>query len=302
MRVILTLILFNIFFMCCTPWSSYGAHPALAIMGQFQTIDHDSDQEVIPYTVNIMAIYLLKKGENIKDIHQYILWYFDHLNYPDSYGLTGTIYDYEIRRNGEERSLNKYDSADSYAATFFLLLYNYYKATGSEKLIKEHKKNLEDMAYVISLLQDEDGLTKAIPGRDEKYLMDNCESYGGINAYIELSKHFRWDSSAYYEAVKESIKTGIIEQLYDENKKIFCWAVERENKYPSHWMRYYPDAFAQLFPILHRLLEDKPALKKDLWRHFLTYHKNILDHISTEQKLIYELTRDVMSNGNINDN
>lgn len=153
------------------------------------------------------------------------------------------------------------------------------------------------MAYIISILQDSDGLTRAIQGRNKKYLMNNCESYGGINAFIKLSKRFHWNHIAYYEEVRKSIKKGILEQFYDENKKNFYWAVDGEGKHPSHWTRYYPDAFAQLFPIFHRVLEENSELKENLWKCFLKYYQNARDHVSIEQKLIYELTQDVISKG-----
>jgi len=294
MRKFYILILLNVCLISCASFGSYGTHPALVVIKEFQTINQD-ENELIPYTVNIMAINLLRNNKNIKDIRNYILWYLDHLNYPDKYGLTGTMYDYIIFHNGKERSLNRYDSADSYAATFLFLICTYYEVTGSKKIIIKNRKKLEDMAYIISILRDKDGLTKAIPGTDEKYLMNNCESFGGINAFIKLSKLLHWNLVPYYEGVKESIEKGILNYFYNEKRKNFNWAIEGKYKHASNWKRYYPDSFAQLFPILYELLEGKPELREHLWKHFLKYHENKLMQVDIEQKIIYEMTQKIIS-------
>jgi hypothetical protein len=53
-------------------------------------------QTINPYIVNIIALKEVDKAQNMTKIKTYLVWYLDHLNYPDLDGLTGTIYDYEI--------------------------------------------------------------------------------------------------------------------------------------------------------------------------------------------------------------
>ena len=296
MKKLFILSIANLCFVSCATLNTYQPHPAVKILEEFQQWDEDDEEiYVIPYFVNLMSIYKLDRKDDLENIHKYIIWYLSHLNYPDKYGFTGTMYDYNVSRNGREKPAGVCDSVDSYSATFLILIYHYYQATGDKTLIEKNRKKLEDIAYTIPFLQDRDGLTTALPDLDEKYLMDNCETYGGISAFINLSRAMGWETT-YYEKVKKTLRNGILKHLYDKNRKNFYWAIEDKIKHPSRWTRFYPDSYAQLFPILFGLLEKDPELKRHLWEKFNHYHKNKTDKLPAEQKIVFDLTKRSINN------
>ncbi|MCP4632055.1 MAG: hypothetical protein GY855_03940 [candidate division Zixibacteria bacterium] len=267
----------------------YIKNPAIEIMREYQELEPYSNI-VIPYIVNLMAMDLLKNKSRVDDVKKYILWYLSHLNYSDKYNITGSICDYKVLSHGLEKSLESWDSVDSYAATFIILIYEYYKLTDDRKLIEENRQQLEDIIYLIPYLQDEDDLTIALPGVNEKYLMDNCESYGGVCAFIELSKDFKWGLESYYETVKEGLKYAILTHFYDESEKVFNWFIDGKTKYQSNWNNFYPDAYAQLFPILYDVLPDEKGVKESIIEQFHKHHGESLSSIPVEQSIIYKWT------------
>ena len=125
--------------------------------------------------------------------------------------------------------------------------------------------------------------------------MDNCEAYGGISAFINLSNAMGWETT-YYEKVKKSIRDGILKHLYDKKRGNFYWAVDEKVKHLSRWNRFYPDSYAQLFPVLFGLLEKNLELKKYLWENFNKLYGNKLDKFPVEQKTIFDLTRREINN------
>lgn len=269
-----------------------GAHPAQAIM-QLYASELKNMNTVSPYIVSILALNEVENNRNLKEVRQFILWYFSKLNYPDKHGLTGTIYDYVIE-NGQERPTEDYDSVDGYAGFFLHLLHRYARSTGELELLRENWDKIEDIAYLLPFLQDKDGLTSALSDSTEKYLMDNCESYAGISAYLALRDLLGKDTSADYRAVRKSIKRGVLEHLYDHKKKIFAWGIDNTVKDRSDWKRFYPDAYAQLFPLYHGLLTDNPKLEQHLWKEFNARYAAKASSFPIEQRIMYELTKKTM--------
>ena len=88
-----------------------------------------------PYFADIAALSLLNQPELYGDVvKEYMKWHFDHLNTAaeDPSGLDGTIFDYTYTvKNGvvtlEEWTTPTptYDSTDSYAATFLMVVEKY---------------------------------------------------------------------------------------------------------------------------------------------------------------------------------
>jgi len=270
-------------------------HPAVAILRLYKEVDK-KEVIIIPYSINLMAIDLLKKGSSPSKVKTYILWYLDHLNYPDKYGLTGSMYDYRIDENGDETSLESCDSIDSYAATFIILIDRYFKLTGDLKLIESNRQKIEDVAYVIPFLRGEDGLTEALPDQDERYLMDNCEAYGGLSAFVELCRALEWDILAYYQEQKLLLRDAIWDQLYDTERGNFYWAIEDSQIHPSKWTVFYPDSYAQLFPILYGLIDNRDRALF-MWNLFHENHAGIISELPVEQKLNYDWTKEAILNG-----
>jgi len=231
--------------------ASMITHPALAIDERFEVVDET--KVVSPYITSVYAINLLEHGEHISEVRHFILWYITHLNRSDIYGVSGSIYDYLVDpKTKKEKSLQKYDSADGYAGMFLYLLRRYYEISGDKKLITEVYPDLKDIVYLIYYLRDpEDSLTRALPkkGYRTKYLMDNVESWIGVDAYIFLSEVLEKGKEEEVEAYKvfrSELKYSIVKQLYDPKNGLFHWAKEGDEVSKSTETKFYPDLFAQI--------------------------------------------------------
>lgn len=288
MKKFYILILFSFLFVSHAHGAVCKEHPAVKILKIFGT-ETQQKTEVNPYMVNIRAIYLLNKGTHTKEIRDYILWYLDRTNYPDKHGLTGTIYDYLVTCKGQEISTKGYDSVDAYAGNFLYLVHKYHEKTKDKGILQKNKAKLEDIAYLIEFLQDEDGLTKVMPGDETKYLMDNCEAFAGIRAFNSLSREMGWEVKPDYIDLENTIKNAIMEFLYSEDKKIFYWGISSGKAYHSDWNKFYPDAFAQIFPVLFDVLDEYPETEEMLWKEFTDRYAEKPDVFSIEQKLMFEL-------------
>ncbi|MCP5055056.1 MAG: hypothetical protein GY940_48270, partial [bacterium] len=251
-----------------------NADTPLKIMSRYQ-VPNKTGNVVVPYIVNLMALDMITGGNTRVDkkrlnmVKEYIHWYLCNANYPDRFSYTGTMYDYVIAPGGEPQSLKSSASIDSYAGTFILLLGQYVHASGDEALAREHKQRIRDIAYMILFSQGTDGLTRVFPNRDDSYLMNNCMAYAGAAAMVELSRRLKWEKNqTFYQDVKEGLSNSILAYLYDPARKLFYWAIEDSHKRSSRMERFYPDAYAQLFPVVFDLLWDNKRLRKSIWKQF----------------------------------
>jgi len=269
-------------------------NPALAIYDYYYILQPENNV-VVPYFANLFALDLLKKGCDITIIEDYIYWYLNHLNHSDIYNVSGSMYDYLIMANGKEIPLYRYDSIDSYAATFLILIYDYYLASGDATIIKDNRDKLKRIGNVILSVVDSDGLTNALPGYDGKYLMDNCEVYGGVTAYICLAEEFFLENEEVFWAAKDSLEIAISDHLFDERGGKFYWGKSGDKRETTNWRKFYPDAYAQLFPLLFEMPVKNSAIKKQIWAQFHRHHGQTLDNLSIEQKIIYDWTAEKMN-------
>ncbi len=274
---------------------AHAPHPVVEMARLFEPIPASS-YHAKPYFLNLYAISLLRHGFNPALVVDYLEWYFANLNYPDHHGLTGSIYDLDILSGRRQTRLGTYDSVDSYAATFLVLLRDYYVRTADRERLERHRRRIADIAYLLVLLQDRDGLVRAIPGSDAKYLMDNCEVYAGLLAFSDLAGRLGWDDPRRYREAAGHVRQAVLTELLDERRSIFAWAKVGDKPQPSHWETFYPDALAQLFPILHGLVEPDSELAALLWQRFLLHHNPQTDaSLSSVQRTLIELTRERMT-------
>ena len=271
-------------------------HPALILMRLYAN-EIKYEKVVIPYIVNVIAIYELSSKRHYQEVKNYIEWYLNHLNYPDRYGLTCTIYNYEISISGEEKPTLEYDSVDGYAGTFLYLLDLYHLRTGEKTLINEHWDKIKAIAYLIPYLQRQNGLTVAMPQDNDhtKYLMDNCEAYAGMMAFHNLAKRIGRNDDSFYANTAENIKKSILRIMYNGERKNFYWAIDNKTRHASDWSVLYPDSLAQIFPIYFGLLDQDRKKKKMLWQEFNKHYKHKTKGFALEQRMFYELTQKKMS-------
>lgn len=199
---------------------------------------------IVPYFSNLYASYLLLYGDSPPTVKNYILWYLQNLNYPDRFGLTGTIYDFLVFGDYLIPTYS-YDSADAYAGTFLTLIYFYTNRRGYS-LAKDHLQNIKDIAYLILSLKDsQDGVVKALPYREVKYLIDNLEAYAGLALFSDLLKSMEDEDWKYYKRHAQEVKKGIRKNFFSHGT--LYWAIEGNIKYPVMEGIEYPDKVAELF-------------------------------------------------------
>lgn len=274
---------------------SLQKNPALKLMRLYA--DEIKNKEAInAYIINIIAIYELSNKRHYQEVKEYIEWFLNHLNYPDKYGLTGSIYDYEISATGEEISKLEYDSVDGYAGTFLYLINLYHLCTEDGKLINNYWDKVKDVAYLIPYLQKQDGLTVALwQDKDHtKYLMDNCEAYAGMLAFQKLARRTGKKLDSLYEETAENIRRGVLKIMYDGERNNFYWAIDDKTRHESDWSVLYPDALAQIFPIYFGLLDKDRKKKNTLWRKFNKFYSHKIKSFALEQRIFYELTQKKM--------
>ncbi len=269
-------------------------HPSHAVIDVFSPAY--AYRHVVPYEVNLYGIHILRHQLNWQHVEQYILWYLDHLNYPDKNGLTGSMYDFYLDDRGRQISTEDYDSVDSYAATFLILLYEYYRRVGNRQLLLANRKKIEDVAYLLIFLQDHDGLTRALPDQDSKYLMDNCEVYAGLKAYVALCHALGWPAQFYADAVRK-VRQGVLMRLYDASNGMFHWAVDDQTEHVSDWDRFYPDAFAQLFPVAYGLLNPASQKARQIWARFSRQYGGAEGPADSLQRVVISMAREQIHTG-----
>jgi hypothetical protein len=268
--------------------SAMMAHPTVRLAGLYVDVD-PACMFVVPYYLDIMAIHSLANDADIEIVRDFILWSFGHLNYPDRWGLEGTLFDYVICADGTEHSTRQYDSADGYAGQFLMLLRDYWKKSGDRSLLESNRDRIFDVASVILELQQEDGLSIAMESYPVEYLMDNGESYGGLVAFEEMARAMKWKGAKRFTKARKRMGDGIRIDLYDSKRRIFYWAIEDQTRQRSDWSRYYPDALAQLFPILYEAIEPDSDLAKEIWKEFSSRYDESGKDI--EQRLLIRMTR-----------
>lgn len=229
--------------------------------------------KVEPYFANLAISAMLENptSNNISVARKWIMWYLNHLNNPDYNNLSGTIYIFYVDKlDGTEYSSATYDSTDSYAATFIMLLKKYYEVTGDDTLLITNRAKIEQVADVMIATQDVDGLTYAKPDYKVKFLMDNAEVYEGLSSieYLEKVVFNDLGKAEYYKNKKELIFNGIEKYLWNNSANNY----NKNAGSTTDWSTFYPDATSQLFPIWTDLISPESLRAKDLYFKFNTYH------------------------------
>lgn len=245
-----------------------------------------------PYFADYTAIALLQAGdgqEYVEEVKAYLDWHFDHLNdsETDKNGIDGTIYEYKAEvKNGivvSETTKEKYDSVDSYAASFLDLLWNYYNYTDDVEYLMEHYDEIVRVINAINATLD-DGLSITKPDYHVKYLMDNTEVYEGLGRAVSLydkvflpvlkkNANKYKDAEKIYETLKKQrneLYEKIEEKMWNESEGYYAVGLGEDGKEICNfdWNNFYADATSQLFPIIHGVLDKNSTRAKYLYETF----------------------------------
>lgn len=245
-----------------------------------------------PYYAAFVCLALLdgsdKYPSNADRVRKYMDWYFSHMNAApeDVNGLDGTVYDYNETVSGYthvekeepdtvDGGLATYDSTDSYAAEFLSVLWKYYSVTNDAEYIEEHKSEIGRITDVILSTMD-DGLTYATPSYKIKYLMDNCEVYGGLRDAAKLYKAAIPGETAKLSAVisaRDMVKVSVNNKMWTSKSKGHYWyAIDEDGTAETfRWTNFYPDATSQLFPITNGVISYKSSRAKHQYKYFNKY-------------------------------
>ena len=268
---------------------------------------------VVPYFSNTAAKSLLGQtfDADHKDvILKYLNWYFSHLNNKeqDKINGAGTIYNYKIMMKNNsivsEESTNKYDSVDSYAASFLMLLNSYYEKTEDTHYIID---NMDKIFIIIDALEntiDSNGLSKTDEEARIKYLMDNTEVNMAlkdtINLLEVLSQKKEYQDSAYYNKgndlineltkLKSKNTSAIEENLWNQDENRYEIGLDKNNKKFDFigWNNFYSDAVAQLFPIAFGVIEPESERARALYETFCNeYQWENFEHYINKDSSFY---------------
>ena len=250
-------------FNATSKWVSQFSLPDGAIMYTPQIIN--------PYFANIAAIGMTRDSNRMPQVVAWMKWYINHLNWPDKWGLYGTTYDYDIN-NGIEVPTQNADSTDSYAATFLTLAWNAWKTgnTSARSYILQISYQLDNIGHVLTKTQQSDGLTWAKPDYQIKYLMDNSEAYRGLRDLAALYQNAFGDTekAAYYNAAADAMLKGILQMWMNGT-----WAVYKDwygHLAAAHLGTWYPDATAQVFPVLMGVVGSSDTRAQQAYASFNT--------------------------------
>lgn len=230
-----------------------------------------SSTKIEPYFANLAAIGWLADSSKIPNVEAWMRWYLSHLNRPDYNGINGTVYDYDIS-NGSEISTGTYDSADSYAATFLSLAEALWNTgdPGAQAFIKGlNEADLDLIGHVITGLQQANGLVYAKPDYPIEYLMDNSENYRGLADFALLATQ-AWNDTAtttWYNARAAAVQSGIQNVLYISSKGLYYAAYGSAAPDMAKW---YPDATAQLYPIIYGVIDPASSQALTVYKNFNT--------------------------------
>lgn len=206
-------------------------------------LDLPTNFYITPYEVSLYALEMVEEPQYRPQVRAFLEVLLANVSNGDKYGMSGTVYDFDIKGN-TLKLRPVFDSIDGYSGIFLVLFNRYYELTGDGELLNANWQKIQDIAYTIAFLQQKSGMTIALPDYPVEYLMDNCEAYGGVQAFWHMAKALgKPIDMVYYQKVADSIKAGVY-SLYSEKAGTFKWSAEKDRNSFSIWEKFYPDAYA----------------------------------------------------------
>jgi hypothetical protein len=232
--------------------------------------------QISPYAANFAARALLDKPTipNIAIVKNWMKWVFRHIN------SDGSIYDYYVNvdslDSGVEYTAKKFDSQDSYAATFLTLARKYVEAVPADtSWLRGYSNQLESIGNAISACvadsnhpygpDNYDGLTVAMPFYTAKYTMDNSEVNEGLRDMVWLEQRIITNNDvSYFQDLLSNQDRGFA-NLWDSTSSAYF---DAEGDTGTNWGVFYPYAVCNLYPIWCGVIPPSSPRALGLWSSF----------------------------------
>ncbi|WP_422931433.1 bifunctional serine/threonine-protein kinase/formylglycine-generating enzyme family protein [Singulisphaera sp. PoT] len=200
-----------------------------------------------PYFANFVALGLMASHErsrpnpqDLQAVGRWLEWYAKHQNKSD-----GTINDQEGKLVEGYKDNGKRDSEDSYAATYLLAIARYHRLNQTTSKQVQDAARLA-MIAIEGVVDPTDGLTWAKRDYKVKFLMDNLETYGGLISAVEYFRAVGDEATAARAARLAAVTAASLPKFWNEEKKIYAWALHPDGKFDIGLKKPYPDGMANL--------------------------------------------------------
>lgn len=247
-----------------------------------------------PYFACLAARGLLAGTASDRDlqaVERYIDWHVGHLNEEDENapGGSGSIYDYQMQiQDGKNlwESKEAYDSVDSYAAVFLVLVSEYLEKGGDNTRLPEWKEGILSVTDTL-LGCCNGGLSQVSVKNETRYLMDNVE----VNRALRDLEGLLGAVAEQEEAPEEKERIRLLQKeaketlmgnssqmealLWDGASGCYLAGLDGSLE-PLHYedtKALYPIGTAQIYPIVFGFLEEESEKAQSLYEKFCQdYH------------------------------
>ncbi len=232
----------------------------------------DNRKYIEPYFANEAAIALTLIPGQMPHVRSWMRWYIGHLNQRDIWGLTGTVYVYNVADGATAASRDNADSTDAYAATFLSVAFNAWQRGDdvTRSFVRGLMPQLDEIAAVEAQTLQPNGLTWAKPSYQVEYLEDNCQVYRGLSDYAKLLAAVGDKSgSARYAREAQTVYDAIQSTLWVSSQNSYAFFINQKGKlvFATPKTAWYAGV-AELFPIIYGVIAPTSDRAKDLYQRF----------------------------------
>jgi len=222
--------------------------------------DNGSQGHINPYFACQAMLGLVSdpEGRYLDQVGKYLSWHTDRIIEGN-----GTVTDYDVE-NGELVSTGKADSFDSYAAEYILLLSEYLKRSG------QVPDASQDTALRLLAGGFEEVLLNDVTYVNNKmriaYFMDNNEVLEAVQLLEDRPE---------YEKVKAVLQTSVPERFYMADKGLYSVGIGNDGMLTGEpdLTDFYPDALAQLYPVVTGVVSPKGEREKRLYEQVCSLYR-----------------------------
>ncbi len=205
-----------------------------------------SSADVVPYFSNLSAIGLIAAYNKTHDAsfrsaaQKWVIWFEMHLN------TDGTIFDYQ-GIPGSWKSTGKYDSVDSYAATYIELVWQIHVCTHDKKWLAARDPYIKQALGAIRSVMQAKGLTIARRDYPVMYTMDNVETLRGLRAAAKIENAIgNLETSQRIDADAAAMEAAISRELWDPVHLCYRVDIQTDGGKEEGLDKWYPNKMANL--------------------------------------------------------